>query len=349
MISPPTTRPPGPGRGALGVRPLRLLLPLVAIAMGLVLFLAVAFVAFTVGGGTGGGQATFGACDASGPAGTKAGATIGELTAEQRTNAATIIGVVKSTGAPPRAALVALATAMQESTLRNLDYGDRDSLGLFQQRPSQGWGSPAQVRDPVYSTTIFLQRLMAIPGWEALPVTVAAQTVQRSAFPEAYAKWEGLAAQLVGQLAGVAAIPAASCGTAQLAQGVAASAIAFALHELGKPYVWGATGPASYDCSGLMLRAFQAAGITLPRVSWLQYQAGGHVPVRQAQPGDLLFYATDPSDPATIHHVMLYMGNDKMVEAPFSGQPVRVQPVSWNYRELVPLATRPGTTPNSRA
>ncbi len=333
-------------------RPLRLLLPFVAIGMGLVLFLAVAFVAFSASGGTSGGQATFGACDASGtpgPAGSEAGVRIGELTAEQRTNAATIIGVVTSTGAPPRASLVALATAMQESTLRNLDYGDRDSLGLFQQRPSQGWGSPAQVRDPVYSTTIFLKRLLAIPGWEVLPVTVAAQTVQRSAFPDAYAKWEGLAAQLVGQLAGVAAIPTAACGTAQLAQGVAASAIAFAMHEVGKPYVWGATGPNSYDCSGLMLRAFQAGGVTLPRVSWLQYQAGGHLPVRQAQAGDLLFYATDPSDPATIHHVMLYMGNDRMVEAPYSGQPVRVQPVSWNYRELVPLATRPGTTPNNRA
>lgn len=335
------------------LRPLRILLPFVAIGLGLVLFLAVAFVAFSASGGTSGGQSTFGACDAGltsgGAAGGRAGARIGDLSDEQRTNAATIIGVAKNMDAPPRAWLIALATAMQESTLRNLDHGDRDSLGLFQQRPSQGWGSPAEVRDPVHSTTIFLQRLTEIPGWEALPVTVAAQTVQRSAFPDAYAKWEGLAEQLVGQLAGVAAIPTASCGTAQLAQGVAASAIAFALHEVGKPYVWGATGPDTYDCSGLILRAFQSGGVTLPRVSWQQYQAGGHVPVRQAQPGDLLFFATDPSDPATIHHVMLYMGNDRMVEAPYSGQPVRVQPVSWNYGELVPLATRPGTTPNNRA
>jgi peptidoglycan DL-endopeptidase CwlO len=335
------------------LRPLRLLLPFVAIGAGLVLFLAVAFVAFSASGGTSGGQAAFGACDAGltssgAAAGGRAGATIGDLSEEQRANASTIIGVVKNMGAPPRASLVALATAMQESTLRNLDYGDRDSLGLFQQRPSQGWGSPAQVRDPVYSTTIFLERLLAIPGWEGLPVTVAAQTVQRSAFPDAYAKWEGLAAQLVGQLAGVTS-PVAACGTAQLAQGVAATAIAFALREVGKPYVWGATGPNSYDCSGLMLRAFEAAGVTLPRVSRQQFYAGGHVPVRQAQPGDLLFYATDRSDPATIHHVVMYMGNDQMVEAPYSGQPVRVRPVPWNYEELVPLATRPGTTPNSRA
>jgi hypothetical protein len=331
------------------LRPLRLLLPFAVIAAALMLFIAVAFVAFSASGGTSGGAGTLGDCDAgaisSDGAGGSAGMQIGDLTPEQRTNAATIIGVAKQMGAPPRAWLVALATAMQESTLRNLDYGDRDSLGLFQQRPSQGWGTPGQVTDPVYSTTIFLQRLMALPGWETLPVTVAAQTVQRSAFPDAYAKWEGLASQLVSQLAGVVN-PIASCGTAVLATGVAAAAISFALHEVGKPYVWGATGPNAYDCSGLMLQAFAAAGVTLPRVSWQQYDAGGHVPVRQAQAGDLLFYATDPSDPSTIHHVMLYMGNNEMVEAPFSGQPVRVRPVPWNYEELVPLATRPGTAPN---
>ena len=94
---------------------------------------------------------------------------------------------------------------------------------------------------------------------------------------------------------------------------------------------------------------FQTAGIDLPRVSLQQFTAGGHVPVKQAQPGDLLFYATDPSDPATIHHVMLYMGDGQMVEAPYSGESVRVRSVPWGYSELVPLATRPGTTPNSRA
>ncbi len=249
-------------------------------------------------------------------------------------------------GAPPRSWLVALATAMQESTLRNIGYGDRDSLGLFQQRPSQGWGSPAQVTDPRYSTTIFIQRLLQIPGWEQLPVTVAAQTVQRSAFPDAYAKWERLAAELVGQLADVA--DPAGCGpsAANLPEGLARTAISFALAEVGKPYVWGATGPNTYDCSGLMLRAFQAAGINLPRVSRQQFFSGGHVPVDQAQAGDLLFYATDRNDPSTIHHVVLYMGDGQMVEAPYSGESVRVRPVPWEYPELVPLATRPGTTPN---
>jgi peptidoglycan DL-endopeptidase CwlO len=332
-------------------RPLRLLVPVVAVMAALGLFLGIGFIAFTASTGGGGGVATTGTCDPSvrapaGPlAGSRAGTRIGDLSEEQRRNAATIIGVAREMGAPPRAWLVALATAMQESTLRNINYGDRDSLGLFQQRPSQGWGSPAEVTDPVYSTRIFIERLLQVGGWEDMPVTVAAQTVQRSAFPDAYAKWEGLAAELVQQLADVA--DPTGCGrTAVLPQGAAGAAIEFALAEVGKPYVWGATGPNTYDCSGLMLRAFQAAGINLPRVSRQQFYAGGHVPISQAQPGDLLFYATDPSDPSTIHHVVLYMGNDQMVEAPYTGERVRVRAVPWDYEELVPLATRPGTTPN---
>jgi cell wall-associated NlpC family hydrolase len=330
------------------LRPLRLLVPLVAVAGALVIFLVFGFLAYQ--GGTGGGVGLVpGVCDAglrSASRSAGAGRTAVALTDEQRQNAATIIGVAQRVGAPPRAWLVALATAMQESTLRNINYGDRDSLGLFQQRPSQGWGTPAQVTDPVYSTTIFLERLLEVPNWERLPVTVAAQTVQRSAFPDAYAKWEGLAAELIGQLAGIGDPTGCGPDSAALPEGAARAAIQFALAELGKPYVWGATGPHTYDCSGLILRAFQAAGIDLPRVSRDQFRSGGHVPVKQAQAGDLLFYATDPSDPATIHHVMLYMGDGQMVEAPYSGESVRVRPVPWGYSELVPLATRPGTTPN---
>ncbi len=330
------------------LRPLRLLVPLVAVAGALVLFLAFGFLAYQ--GGTGGGAGLVpGVCDAGLRSASRSGGsgrTAVALTDEQRQNAATIIGVARQVGAPPRAWLVALATAMQESTLRNINYGDRDSLGLFQQRPSQGWGTPAQVTDPVYSTRIFIDRLLKVPNWERLPVTVAAQTVQRSAFPDAYAKWEGLAADLIAQLAGVADPTGCGPDSASLPEGAARTAIQFALGELGKPYVWGATGPHTYDCSGLILRAFQAAGIDLPRVSRDQFRSGGHVPVKQAQPGDLLFYATDPSDPATIHHVAMYMGDGRMVEAPYSGESVRVRPVPWGYSELVPLATRPGTTPN---
>lgn len=336
--------------GTRALRPLRLLVPVVAIGAALALFLALGFVAFTF---LNGGPQTGRYCDAGygavGPLGReRAGTTAADLSDEQRRNAATIIAVARQLDAPPRAWVVAVATAMQESTLRNINYGDRDSLGLFQQRPSQGWGSPAQVLDPVYSTSIFIQRLLEIPGWDELPVTVAAQAVQRSAFPDAYAKWEGLAAELVGQLANVTL--AIGCGPAALLpEGAARTAISFALGEVGKPYLWGGTGPDRYDCSGLLLRAFQAAGINLPRVSRQQFYAGGHLPVRQAQPGDLLFYARDRSDPATIHHVAMYIGNGQMVEAPYTGEFVRVRPVPWDFEELVPFATRPGTTPNYRA
>jgi peptidoglycan DL-endopeptidase CwlO len=331
------------------LRPFRLFIPVVAIMAALALFLGIGFITYTTAFVGGGQQRQTGFCDAglgAGPLSGGARTRAGDLSEEQLRNAATIIGVAREMGAPPRAWLVALATAMQESTLRNINYGDRDSLGLFQQRPSQGWGSPAQVTDPIYSTTIFIERLLEVPSWEQMPVTVAAQTVQRSAFPDAYAKWEGLAADLVGNLADV--VDPANCGpgAASLPEGVARTAISFALGEVGKPYLWGGTGPDRYDCSGLLLRAFQTAGINLPRVSRQQFYAGGHVPVRQMLPGDLLFYATDPGDPSTIHHVAMYIGDDQMVEAPYTGEFVRVRPVPWDYEELVPLATRPGTTPN---
>ena len=203
-------------------RPLRLLVPVVAVMAALGLFLGVGFMVFTAStGGFGGGSRSTGPATPvcvprRGPAG--GGQPRGDLSDEQRRNAATIIAVARDMGAPPRAWLIALATAMQESTLRNIFYGDRDSLGLFQQRPSQGWGSPAEVTDPIYATRIFIERLLEIPDWEVMPVTVAAQTVQRSAFPNAYAKWEGLAAELVQQLADVA--DPTGCGrTAVLAAG----------------------------------------------------------------------------------------------------------------------------------
>ncbi len=102
---------------------------------------------------------------------------------------------------PARGQVVALATALQESGLRNLNYGDRDSLGLFQQRPSQGWGTPAQVRDPVHASVKFYEHLKKVSGWQSMTVAQAAQAVQASALPDAYAKWEPLATALQKALA----------------------------------------------------------------------------------------------------------------------------------------------------
>ena len=122
------------------------------------------------------------------------------LTTNQAANAATIAAVARSRGLPPQATVIALATAQQESRIRNLDYGDRDSLGLFQQRPSQGWGSEAQVQDPVYATGKFLDGLVEVPGWETGRLTEVAQEVQRSGFPEAYQQWSGMAQTLTAAL-----------------------------------------------------------------------------------------------------------------------------------------------------
>ncbi|CAM3519119.1 hypothetical protein NODU109028_20625 [Nocardioides dubius] len=109
-----------------------------------------------------------------------------ELSLEQAENAALISAIAVRRGLPARAASIALATAYQESKIENIEHGDRDSLGLFQQRPSQGWGTEQEILDPYYSTNAFYDALVEIDGYEKMRITEAAQKVQRSAFPEAY-------------------------------------------------------------------------------------------------------------------------------------------------------------------
>lgn len=128
-----------------------------------------------------------------------------EFTPEQAVNAATISAIGTSRGMPERAVAIALATALQESGLRNIQHGDRDSLGLFQQRPSQGWGTRKQIMDPTYAAGVFYEHLAKVPGYSRLPLTVAAQRVQHSGFPQAYAKHEPDATLLAAALTGRAA------------------------------------------------------------------------------------------------------------------------------------------------
>jgi hypothetical protein len=125
-----------------------------------------------------------------------------QLTLDQAANAATIAAVGKAAGLPDHAVTVALAAALQESRLYNLAGGDRDSVGLFQQRPSQGWGTPAQLRQPNYAAGAFFAALRVVPGWQTMPVTEAAQLVQRSATPDAYAAWEQQARAMAEALTG---------------------------------------------------------------------------------------------------------------------------------------------------
>ncbi|MFR0358061.1 heavy metal transporter [Streptomyces sediminimaris] len=128
-----------------------------------------------------------------------------DFTPEQAVNAATIAAVGTGRGMPQRAVTIALATALQESGLRNIEHGDRDSLGLFQQRPSQGWGTAKQILDPTYAAGVFYEHLAKVRGYTRLPLTVAAQRVQRSGFPEAYAKHEPDAELLSAALTGASA------------------------------------------------------------------------------------------------------------------------------------------------
>ncbi len=272
---------------------------------------------------------------------------VGSLDAQQAGNARLIVAVGQQRGVPERGLLVALMTAMQESTLRNLDYGDRDSLGLFQQRPSVGWGSPAQLLDPAYAAAAFFGGpgsptgnlgLLDVASWEQMPLTLAAQAVQRSAFPDAYARWEAPARAWLAEILDRPGLDTGTCSPTTTT-GTAAVVIAEAARWLGTPYVWGggnADGPTEgigqgagavgFDCSGLTLYAYAQVGVTLPRTSREQWGVPG-LRIRSLadlQPGDLVFFATNPADPATIHHVAISLGSDAMIHAPTTGEAVQI-------------------------
>ncbi|BBH66570.1 hypothetical protein ACTI_32550 [Actinoplanes sp. OR16] len=171
------------------------------------------------------------------------------LDSQQMANAATITAVGVRRGFPEQAVVVALATAFQESKLENLDDGDRDSVGLFQQRPSQGWGTFEQIKDPRYAAGKFYSALKKVKGWQEMRVTDAAQKVQRSAYPEAYEKWADeskvLAAALTGRATG--AVECRYTGTPVIRGAEAATALLASLKlDWGKklPNKAAATGTA---------------------------------------------------------------------------------------------------------
>ena len=164
---------------------------LFAVAAGTLGVLVVAGLGGALGGGCGGDGGPGGGTQQIGPR---------TFSAEQMTNAQTIVALAVDRALPKRAAVIALSTAIVESGLENLDYGDRDSLGLFQQRPSQGWGSPEQLLNPAYAAAQFYDNLLELSGWATMPPGAAAQAVQRSAFPDRYAPQEAPAAGLVERL-----------------------------------------------------------------------------------------------------------------------------------------------------
>ena len=164
----------------------------VVVPLGLV----VGGVAYGVSRHTSGDDSTLGLCS------THVGRLTVQLSDTQARNASLIAAIAVRRGMPAHAATIGLATALQESKLYNVRGGDRDSLGLFQQRPSQGWGTRAEVLDPVHATNSFYDALVRVDGYNALPVTVAAQRVQRSGYPSAYAVYEDDARALASALTG---------------------------------------------------------------------------------------------------------------------------------------------------
>jgi peptidoglycan DL-endopeptidase CwlO len=336
----------------------RLVLIVIAAGLCLVVVYVAMTVAHVIGAAAQQAQASDMPCDATistvsaGPQGPQ---DAQHLDADQKQIAGRIIALGQQRHISPRGWQVALQAGMTESGLRNLPYGDRTSLGVFQiqdfHEPAPGqWPGPNPARlDLDWEINWFYNQMLAIPGWEQEPPDQAAQDVERSAFPGRYKQAEPVAATLVSTLGQVA--DPSGCGsnvtTVQGPSGAADAAVKFALAEQGKPYKWGATGPDSYDCSGLVLAAYRQANIVLPRTAADQYNAGAHIPFAQAQPGDLIFWSPEANNPAVIEHVAIYLGNNQVVEAPDTGEQVKVVPV-WNMpnSNLIPMATRPGTPPN---
>ncbi|MFJ3673995.1 C40 family peptidase [Streptomyces sp. NPDC090106] len=277
-------------------------------------------------------------------------------------------------GFPARGQIIALATALQESGLRNLSHGDSDSLGLFQQRPSQGWGTTTQIMNPVYASKKFYAALNSVNGWQTLALTDAAQTVQKSGYPDAYADDETLATQLQQAIATTmgsqASTPAATGTTANIlacgqsdgsqygaipagsvpdgyqipatATPAARAAIQWALQQLGTPYQWGGncTNPhgsqrsGRCDCSSLMQRAYGVAGVQITRTTYTQIHDGRSVSATAD--------AVQPGDlvftegsASRPEHVAMAIGDGLLVHAPRPGRVVEVAKIATHGTILV--------------
>jgi cell wall-associated NlpC family hydrolase len=247
----------------------------------------------------------------------------------QLKNAQTVIETGVSLQVPSRGLVVAVATALQESTLRNLEYGDRDSLGLFQQR--RGWGPVSARTNPAKAAQMFYTGgrggqpgLLDVADWQSMDVTQAAQAVQRSAFPFAYARWESLAGSLVESVVGDQAL---GCDQNVVGANLPDSAIGTflrtALEQQGDPYVWGAVGPDAFDCSGLVVYAWQKAGHPLRiRTAAQMYDNSTMIQPGQEKPGDLVFSAL--GERGSAGHVMIVVTPGTVVEAPQTGDVVKI-------------------------
>ena len=229
------------------------------------------------------------------------------------------LGYLPIVDALRRADLPAAAAALQQS---RWCVDPRGPLG--HQCPGYG-DAILQIVDSYADPTVFAEAGQVRAGTTALPSgPVGAQS--------------GPAALTVPPGAATVAGPAVEASAGSDTE----TLLAWLGRQLGKPYVWGGSGPAGYDCSGLAMMAYAQVGVPLPRTAAEQYAATARVavPLADAQPGDLLFWAYRPADPATIHHVAIYVGPGRIVEAAHEGVPVHEVPV-WNDGGLMPVVTRP--------
>jgi hypothetical protein len=318
------------------------------------------------------GDASTASVDVSGPvpASLSAVNTNGQtvtLNQTQLGRAAAIIAVGKTEQVPARGQLIAVMAALTESSLRVLSNtgayprsgsipndgngGDHDSLGLFQQRPTAGWGSVENLMDPVWSSRAFYggpsgpnhgspRGLLDVDGWQTMDPGAAAQAVQGSAYPERYAVNQPIAEKILTTLSGAGLSSYLGCAQpsgdlpANLPAGFPGDLIAAAAKEIGTPYVWGGGnfyGPTGggFDCSGLVLyAAYQASGgrIRLPHYTGDQITFGQPVSRDDKQPGDLIFFSYPGANGP--HHVAIYIGGDRILQAPRTGESVRYGTIS---------------------
>jgi cell wall-associated NlpC family hydrolase len=201
---------------------------------------------------------------------------------------------------------VGLATGTVRARVAELDATQADTLALRQRLAGQ---------EAAIGRLLTERKAMLATARAEVRAQVRAEQARREAARRAMVAAAAAKARSLG-FANLADTPAPSR--------VAAAAVRAALAQVGKPYRWGATGPATFDCSGLTRFAYTAAGLTLPRTSRQQWSAGHHLEVAELRPGDLVFWAHDPANPSTIHHVGMYVGQGLMVHAPHTGALVRV-------------------------
>jgi len=267
------------------------------------------------------------------------GGAVSRLDATQAANAEVIVATAAAaSGESAQVERIALMVALTESDLHNDGpASDNDgSLGLFQQRSAAGWGTATEELDPTDATTMFVQHLIDLPHWQSMTPWLAAQAVKRSAFSDGsnYARNWVSAGVILDQVtasfsaggcgggpAGGLVGPAASYGL-PLGYSIPASAtpaqrlvLTYALSKLGSPYVWGAAGPSSFDCSGLTMMAWRQGGVSLEHYTVAQMHEGLAVSPAAITPGDLVLVpGSDPPGPGLPGHVGIYLG-DGLVES----------------------------------